>query len=265
MATAKQIIQALSYIIDAPYSTVEAYAAELRRVGWWPKTKRGRGATAMSDKDAAKLLLAILARGPKSLAGGAHDPLTEVDGTGFFLRYANMRVADPTDSDFLAIKHLLNVSDELQFLDLIQVTLTHLKENKDNGIFAENPLAALEGRIYRSVEVSFSVSGPHPSAEFQCMVKDDYLKDLIASGVLPGSSNGMLRIGFVHQMLGLLIDARAADGNTKSYMQVLEAIRAESELGLTTHIGFGGRELLALARQLSGKYDDSTGTVHFDA
>lgn len=258
MSTAKQIIAALSQIIDAPYSTVEAYSAELRRVGWWPKTKRGRGAVAMSDKDAAKLLLAILARGPKSLAGGPHDQLTRIDGTGFFIRYANMRVGDPSSPDFLAIKSLLNISDDVQFLDLIHATLAHLKEHKDNGIFAGNPFAALDGRAYKTLEVSFAVSGPYPMAEFQCMLKDDCLKELTASGVLPVSSSGVLKIGFVHEMLGLLIDARATGGDTKPYTENVATIRAESELGLSTKAGFGGRELLALARELRGHDEDST-------
>ena len=258
MATAKQVISGLSGILGVPYSTIEAYSSELRRVGWWPKTKRGRGAVAMSDNDAAKLLLAILAHGPKSLAGGTQDNLTKVDGSGFFIRHSDMLVRDTSSPDFLALKSLIGISDDLRFLDLISAILTHLKENSDGGVFSEKPFfASVYDSIYKKVEVLFAVSGPYPSAEFRCFLKDQHLKKLIADGILPAASNGILSVGFVHEVVGHLLTARRAEQDTKPYADIAVAIRSESERGLSTRVGFGGRELLAVARELRRNVGDS--------
>ena len=169
MASAAKLIEALAKEIGWSTPAVEAYALELRRVGWWPPTKRGRGATSITVNDAAKLLLSVLSDGPKSLAQSENDPLAKFDGTGFFLRSANLGYmpADWNNGIFKALCTELGLSDKALFLDFITAFLALFIEGRANHIVRSVFKPTYSDWDYLGPDVIFAVSGPFPMGEIQ--------------------------------------------------------------------------------------------------
>lgn len=247
MATAKEIITATAAAIAKPYTTIDAYAAELRRAGWWPKTKRGRGAQAATAMDGAKLLIAILAPGAKSLSSNEGDPLSKYDGTGFFLRTANMRISFTDLPDFQVAKALLEIDEKSGFLDVVHATLNYIIENGENGIFGKNECSEFDARSYRDFDVRFSVSGPYPQAEFEFRLSADALAEMQSTDLLPPDHDGIIELHFLHQFYGWHQDALNKGECPNPYPELLHRIHQRSELGLSSKIGFGWHELNSVA------------------
>jgi hypothetical protein len=252
MATAKEIITATAQSIAKPYTTIDAYAAELRQRGWWPKTKRGRGAQPATSMEAAKLLLAILAPGAKSLAVNDGDQLSKFDGAGFFLRTANMRISFIDEPNFQVVKHLFGVEATSKFLDVVHAVLIHIIEHGEKGAFGKNEFAEFDRRILKAFDVKFSVSGPYPQAKFACRLSANALTQVKAAGLLSDDHDGIIEVHFLHQFFGWHRDLLKSGEKPNPYPQLLSEITKRSERGLTSVIGFGWNELSSVARVLRG-------------
>lgn len=248
MITAKQLIQATADAIAAPYPTIEAYGAKLRDFSWWHKTKRGRGANPATTMDAAKLLIAILADGPKALSSGEGDPLARVDGTGFFIRTANMRMTLFEDAKFAVLQTELGLSKADGFLDVVNAVLAHAVTNADGGIFAKNDFAELEDPNGKhGLDLEFQVMGPFPMAKFRFRFADRIAEKLIANGMPGDEAFGYSDLHFLHQIAGWHHDALETGRDASSYVQILREISRCTARGLKKQVGFGGYEIEALA------------------
>lgn len=246
MATAKSLIDSLADALGWTPATVEAYALELRRRGWWPPTKRGRGASPVDTMQAAKLLLSILSDGPKSLAANDDDPLAKFDGAGFFLRTANMNVmpAD-TGARTMKLRVVLGLGQEAGFLDYIAAVLDLFVKGKAGEVFASVGMGEF-GREwdYQGPQIEFSVSGPFPTATIRFHFSDDIKDQLVAEGVHREDAMYATEVLFLHEMY------RWSDEHPILGDDLIKGVVRHASLGRRTTIGFGGRELSACAAVL---------------
>lgn len=252
MATQKSLVTAVADALAWTSGAVEAYALELSRMGWWEKTKRGRGARPVTTMDAAKLLLALLSDGPKSLAGAGSDPLSKYDGTGFFLRYANM-VHFPADRGsplILALAEDLSIDPRAGFLDFVEGTLRLIQRGEAERVFWASDAHIFGPWEFAGPNPTFAVKGPYPVASMRFSPSPAFRDKLIARGVDPERASLGQEVYFLHQMFGWHADAVESGSPTAAYEQVLNGIREHSERGIAFEKSFGGRELAACAQVL---------------
>lgn len=253
MATQKSLINSLADALAWTGGAVEAYALELSRMGWWEKTKRGRGARPVTSMDAAKLLLALLSDGPKSLAGGGNDAISKYDGAGFFLRYANM-VHFPADRGsplIMALAEDLCIDPRAGFLDYIEGSLRLIQRGEAERVFWTSDMHIFGPWEFSGPNPTFAVRGPYPVASMRFSPSTAFRDKLIARGVEPEIAASGQEIYFLHQMFGWHADAMESGAPTAAYDKILNGIREHSERGISFEKSFGGRELAACAQALA--------------
>lgn len=252
MASAAKLIEALAAEIGWSTPAVEAYALELRRVGWWTATKRGRGASPVTVKDAAKLLLSVLSDGPKSLANSDNDPLSKIDGTGFFLRSANLGFhAQNWNAPYLAIlRQELGLSNRAMFLDYIDAVMSQFVAGTMDRIVKPALHPAPKEWDYNGADIEFAVSGPWPMASIKFFFAEEFSTKLIDAGFDRSEVLDQQELVFMHQMFDWKQQATENNDSTEVYDRILMMIVEASAKGLRHQKSFGGRELSACATVL---------------
>ncbi|WP_157004536.1 hypothetical protein [Brevundimonas nasdae] len=160
MTTAKDVSLALAQALARPYASVEAYGLALRRNGWWDPAKRGRGARAMTTREAAQLLLAVLSEGPSTLGSREEEE-------SFFKTYSTLQPSrHGKDQLFDAVAKELEIDFPASFLDYIEGFVRLFRNGKAEEVihvWAADPHApAYE---WRGPTIHIEVSGPYPRAE----------------------------------------------------------------------------------------------------
>lgn len=255
MATAAKLIETLAAEIGWSTPTVEAYALELRRMGWWPKTKRGRGASSITDMDAAKLLLSVLSPGPKSLTRSDNDPLAKFDGNGFFLRSANMghMPAAWNTATYAAICAELGLTKKVLFLDFIAAVIRLYIEGKADKIFrAVKSSPFFNEWDYTGPEVSFAIAGPLPVGTMNFHFADALADKLVAEGFDAEEARGPQSLIFLHQFYTWHHEAKERGESGEHWDKLLLGVAEYSAKGIRFEKSFGGREIAACARVLAG-------------
>lgn len=252
MASAAKLIEALAKDIGWSTPAVEAYALELRRVGWWPPTKRGRGATSITVNDAAKLLLSVLSDGPKSLAKSENDPMAKIDGTGFFLRSANLCFNSQVwNQPYISIvQHHLGLSEDALFLDYIDAFLGLFVAGTAETIIKPAFHPAPKDWDYKGAEIEFAVSGPWPIASIKFHFSNDFAAKLIEAGFDRDEVKDQQELVFMHQFFQWKRQAEKQGAATTVYDDILMKMIEVSAKGLRYQKAFGGRELSACAAVL---------------
>ncbi|MES2665425.1 MAG: hypothetical protein V4712_04945 [Pseudomonadota bacterium] len=257
MASAAKLIEALATEIGWSNPTVEAYALELRRMSWWPKTKRGRGASSITVSDAAKLLLSILSDGPKSLATSENDGLSKFDGTGFFLRYANLGFSKTgwNSAIYNALCAEMGLTENALFLDFLTAILTLFVEGKADQIIRNVEKPFVHKWDYTGPELTVSIGGPFPTGTIEFYFADAFAAKLLALDIDPVEIGGQQSFVFLHQFYAWH-DAAAERGEAVEHWgKLLLGVSEYTAKGLRFEKAFGGRELSACARVLSGDAD----------
>lgn len=257
MATARTLIEELAQEIGWTVTTVEAYALELRRIGWWPETKRGRGASSITAMQAAKLLIAILSDGPKSLsASGGGTFLTKYDGRGFFLRTANMAYfpADAENPVYIALCDELGIKHDAGYLDFVEGFLKLFIQGDTEKVIQQSVGNEYldDEWDYKGPQVRFVVRGPYPVAEIRFHFSTGFKEKLIKIGVDPDRLVGLQEFTFLHQFFKWQSDIVSSGQPAGYWDEILDGIREYSAKGIITEKSFGGRELSACARVLRG-------------
>ncbi len=252
MASAAKLIDALAKEIGWSTPAVEAYALELRRMGWWPPTKRGRGASSITVNDAAKLLLSVLSDGPKSLAKSETDPLAAIDGTGFFLRSANLGFhAQKWSAPYMGLlQQELGLKDGAMFLDYIDAFLGMFAAGTVERIVEPAFHPAPSEWDFNGADVEFAINGPWPIGTIKFMFAKGFAKRLIDGGFDRDEVTGQQELVFMHQMFDWKRQASEKKEPTEVYDKILMEIVESSAKGLRYQKAFGGRELSACAAVL---------------
>lgn len=160
MTTAKDVSLALAQALARPYASVEAYGLALRRNGWWDPAKRGRGARAMTTREAAQLLLAVLSDGPSTLGSPAEDG-------SFFKTYSSLQPSrHGKDQLFDAVAKELGLAFPASFLDYIEGFVQLFRNGGAESVIhvwpADPQAPAYE---WRGPTIHVEISGPYPRAE----------------------------------------------------------------------------------------------------
>jgi hypothetical protein len=252
MASAAKLIEALAKEIGWSTPAVEAYALELRRMGWWPPTKRGRGATSITVNDGAKLLLSVLSDGPKSLAKSENDPLAAIDGSGFFLRSANLGFhAKSWNAPYMGVlQHELGLKEGAMFLDYIDAILSMFVAGTVERIVKPAFHPAPQKWDFTGANVEFAISGPWPVGTIKFMFAKDFAKRLIEDGFDRDEVMYPQELVFMHQMFDWKRQAGEKNEPTDVYDTILMELLESSAKGLRYEKAFGGRELSACAAVL---------------
>lgn len=214
--TAADLVRALSASVRMPFSTVEAYALTLSRIGWWERTKRGRGARKKTDMDAAKLLLSILSAGPSDLPN-------------FFLQYANMHLAPGHKRSKLAaiLRREMGLPDDAKFLDFAAAFVRLYRTGETARVIWHSPMP--EGFYGEGASdlpgLEMRVKGPVAMGTFTFMLAHSVVDELTADGGDQATYLGPQKIEFVHEFLGLLDDAKA-DGRSREQIAFGNAFQA---------------------------------------
>ncbi|TWG99314.1 hypothetical protein L598_001500000370 [Mesorhizobium sp. J18] len=241
--TAADLVRALSASVRMPFSTVEAYALTLSRIGWWERTKRGRGARKKTDRDAAKLLLAILSAGPTDLPN-------------FFLQYANMHVAPgQKHSKLVAIlRREMELAEDAKFFDFAAAFVRLYRLGETGRVIWHSPMPeGFYGEGAADVPgLEMRVKGPVPMGTFTFTLAHSVVDELTADGDDQADYLGPQKIEFVHEFLGMMADAKA-DGRSTEQMAFGNAYQAV--MSEASGVGFerfvGGSEFAAVAAAMS--------------
>lgn len=236
MAAASALIEALAKSLGRTSSSVEAYALSLRRHGWWAESKVGRGARPLTDMDGAKLLLAILGEGPKSLPS-------------FFLEYANMVVL-PEQADQPALRALrerLDLPASAKLLDFVEAFVRAFREDTvcDVVFHRSSPPGMLEDHVFDGPGVELRIMGPMPFGQISFLPTDE-LRD--AADQPEVGRAGRHRIVFVHEWYGLHAENSGED--KEAFAAAIAELRAERARGVGFERFIGGREFQAIGEAL---------------
>lgn len=242
--TAADLVRALSASVQMPFSTIEAYAVALGRVGWWERPKRGRGARKKTDEDAAKLLLAVLAPGPSDLGEG-----------GFFLRYANMHVAPNQKRSMLltVLRREMGLSNDAKFLDFAAAFIRLYRIGETDRVLwhTPSPSGFLGDSAVDVPDVEMRVKGPVAMGSFTFLLAQKVVDELAADG--SGAENwlGPQTIHFVEEMLGQLDDAQheGREQEARGFSNTFQAIVSASH-GVGFERFIGGAEFDAVSAAL---------------
>lgn len=250
VATATQIIEALAEVLGKTASSVEAYALYLRKTGRWEPTKRGRGATAVKDKDASKLLLALMSDGPNSLSG-------------WWLDYANLVLAPAQESDQIAkaIVGALNPPARPDpvfgvptpsFLDYLTSLVTIFREDRARDVLSDpvDAIGCLSPEAYNGPSVEVSVYGPVPRATITVYLTAEIGALLISQGVSEEEVFQPYRLNFVHQLVGWREAASNRREDVEGYDNAIAHVLSDRTKGVRYQRTIGGREISAVAEAM---------------
>ena len=251
MATAAKLIETLAAELGWSTATVEAYALELRREGWWPKTKRGRGASSVTTMDAAKLLLAVLSDGPKSLARSETGPLPHSHRLGFFLTSATLCNLMPNSWEYAVLCDELNLTQKADFLDFVAAVLQTFVDGRAVGIFSRMGGEFTPKWRYSGPEVSFTIYGPEPAGTMNFYFSDSLADELVSKGLDSEKVRRKQQLVFGHLLHGWREKYRQLGENVGVMDELLLALEEDSAKGLRRTKTFGGQELTACARVLA--------------
>lgn len=254
MASAKKLFDELAGALAWTSGAVEAYGLELRRMGWWPETKRGRGASEMTTMDAAKLLVALLSDGPKSLAKSENDGLGKFDNAGFFLRTCTMADfrADRNHPRYIAVREELDLAPAAEFLEFVDAAIKLFASGQAERLFHATTNLVADPWNYTGPDLTFAVKGPFPTAEMRFFFSETFREKLVANGVNRKDALGEQRFVFLHQAYGKSIEGRERGGRIEHWNFIVDGIREHSALGIRYEKSFGGREIAACARAVLG-------------
>ena len=248
MTTAKAITESLAEALGRPYSSVESYGSALRRFGWWQAAKRGRGARPMTSMEAAKLLLAVMSEGPVDLGGP--------EGSGFFLRYANLALVPKMRDDPLvvAIRESMGLKRSDYFLDYINGLVRLFRDGRATELIyhSPEPEGALDDWVWGGPNVDIRVSGPFPLASISFQLSDGFIERMVADGHDEKTLMGGKTLPFVHQLYGWRADAAEKAGEELAgFDQAIDGLREQYDRGVRFQRAIGAREVDAVARSLA--------------
>lgn len=249
MSTANALFDALANSLDKTPAAVEAYGLALRRAGVWPPTKRGRGASPMTEMHAAKLLLALLSDGPNALPG-------------FFVRHLNLRPVKGANSIPVlnAVRNELNLPEDAGFLEFISAFVRLYRGGETDLLIyhRSEPPGFSDGWHYKGPHIELRVKGPFPIG----VITFQPSKHLVDK--LSGSSDDATKpvtLAFLDQLYGWREDAIAKHGkSTLGLDSAIDQLRKETSRGIGFERYIGGREFDAAGRALLGLIEDTPGS-----
>lgn len=248
MTTANTLFEALSASLDKTPAAVEAYGLALRRFNWWPPTKRGRGASPMTEMHAAKLLLALLSEGPNALPD-------------FFLRYANTRPVQSVNTGPVlnAVRNELGLVEDAGFLDFIAEIVRLYRDGETDLLIYHraDPPGFRDDYLYRGPQIDLRVKGPFPIGVIKFQPSAHLIGKL--SDVQDAATEPVTLV-FLDQLYGWREDAIKEDEeSTQGLDNAIDHLREETSRGIGFERFIGGREFDAVGRALLGLVEDTPG------
>lgn len=242
MTTAKDVSLALAQALARPYASVEAYGLALRRNGWWDPAKRGRGARAMTAREAAQLLLAVLSEGPSSLGGREEED-------SFFKTYSTLQPSRRGKEQlFDAVAKELEVPSPAAFLDYIEAFVRLFRDDKAEEVihvWAADPHApAYE---WRGPTIHIEISGPYPRAEITFSPSAAFVA---RHGLQLAEHRGLIRLDFHLAAVSQYSYERDGYENVAAWSEV-EGIFEAYDRGVRVARIIGAREVDAVAKALA--------------
>lgn len=241
MTTAKAVSESLAEALGRSFASVESYGLVLRKFGWWQAAKRGRGARPMTSMEAAKLLLAVMSEGPSDLAGP--------DGTGFFLRYANLALLPSLRDDAViaAVRDEIGVARNGEFLDYLDGFVRLFRDGRATDLIFHAPYdeGQVDEWVWDGPGIDVRVKGPFPLASISFLLTREFCDRHGLS-----QEPGRCLIPFVDQMYGWAADAEEAGAPDGAFSDAIEAIRKQHSRGVQFERAIGGREVEAVASVL---------------
>jgi hypothetical protein len=220
---------------------VEAYGIALSNGGWWDKNKRGRGAKARDDKDAAKLILALLSAGPTELRQ-------------FFIPYSNLCPLPESRDDPLMseIRGVLGVERKGLFLEYITGLIGLYKKGETDALIfrPSHPEGFLDDYMFDGPNVDITIKGPFRCGSISFLLSHQFIDRMVKKGHDPAALLGHKQIVFVDQFYGWRADALEKGESSEGYDRAIDGLRQESSRGIRFERSIGGREVQAVADAL---------------
>lgn len=248
MTTAKAVSESLAEALGRSFASVESYGLVLRKFGWWQAAKRGRGARSMTSMEAAKLLLAVMSEGPSDLAGS--------EGSGFFLRYANLAlVPSLRDSPVAsAVRDMMGIKRNAEFLDYLDGLVRLFRDGQATDLIfhSPDPEGFADDWVWGGPSVDIRVAGPFPTASITFLLSHDLIERLVASGHSRDDLLGPKTLAFVDQLFGWRADVAEkhgpdAEADLAGFDKAISGLREQYDRGVRFERAIGGREVEAVA------------------
>lgn len=248
MTTATKITESLAEALGRTHSSVESYGLVLRRFGWWQAAKRGRGARPLTSMEAAKLLLAVMSEGPADLAGP--------EGSGFFLRYANLALLPNLRDDPIvsAVREMMGLKRNAEFLDYLDGLVRLFRDGQATDLIfhSPDPEGFADDWVWEGPSVDIRVAGPFPTASITFLLSHDLIDRLVASGHSRDDLLGPKTLAFVDQLFGWRADVAEkhgpdAEAELAGFDNAISGLREQYNRGVRFERAIGGREVDAVA------------------
>lgn len=252
MSTAKAVTESLAEALGSSFAKLESYGLVLRRFGWWQAAKRGRGARPMTSMEGAKLLLAVLSEGPSDLAGA--------EGSGFFLRYANLALLPSMRDDPIvaAIRDAMGLKRTAEFLDYLDGLVRLFRDGHATDLIyhSPEPEGFMDEWLWDGPSVDIRVKGPFPLASISFLLSHDTIERMVAEGHDVEALLGPKTLAFVDQLYGWRADAAEKPGadperDLAGFDAAIDGLRKQHDRGIKFERAIGGREVDAVARALA--------------
>jgi len=256
MATANDLYRTLAEATGKSVSAVEAYGLGLRKIGRWPPTKPGRGASPVTVMDTAKLLYVMLSAGPNDIGD-------------FFMQYANTCPLEKQENAILSrvLRSELALKDDAKFLDYCAAFVGKYSDEtiKDVVFWSESPEGMMEESAYLGPNIEMRVQGPFPIGSFKFILSHKMLDRIADAGGDPKQHMGMIVLPFLPEFFRLAADSRKRADNAESkrlraehlrsadaFSAAIQALRDSTAKGIGFERYLGGREFDAVGRVLRG-------------
>ena len=244
MATANQIIESLADALGRTASSVEAYALWLRRTGRWAATKRGRGATPITDGEAAKLLLAVMSDGSAL--------------SGWWLECANLALLPDQRSDPMAIcvREALGLPRSAKLLDYLQAIVAAFRTGTAHEYFAPDayPIGCLDRETWLP-GVELTIAGPNVRGEIAFWLTEEMLARANGADVVHQEPMTPQKLIFVHELIGWREDALESGDDLAGFDAAIAGLAAERSKGVRYRRTIGSTEIEAVAAPMRSLED----------